>query len=74
MNGSKHYSKLKTRYSILAIAVAFLLLALMIPNAVYAGESMNPNFNDQVGKVNSEIVADASSNSVSISGRITDGV
>ncbi len=61
MNGTQVRSKLKIRNRILAIAVAFLLLSLMIPNMSFAEE------------VNNEVtdpVADTPSN-VTITGNVT---
>ena len=71
MNGNHVRPKLKIRNRILAIFVAFLLLSLMIPHAVFATESTEANLNDSAKEVNNEAVANAPSNAETVSGKVT---
>lgn len=79
MNGNHVRPKLKIRNRILAIFVAFLLLSLMIPHAVFATESTDANSTDVAKEVNNEAADNAAAanegepaaNAVTVSGKVT---
>ena len=79
MNGNHVRPKLKIRNRILAIFVAFLLLSLMIPHAVFATESTDANSNDVAKEVNNEAADNAAAanegepaaNAETVSGKVT---